>query len=424
MDDIIPPKPAGVNKNAPKIKPSPEPKPDDDPTNLDIEPEHSKFEGPGSSPSSKPDVPKPDTPKKKGKWWQLGIPRLRHANLSRKQWILVGVLLLVLIVGAVFAGIYLYKHFTKLPPQKQVVVVADTKPKTVASRLTGVQTTEELNNRPVTAVMVENSPDARPQSGLVDAGVVQEAIAEGGITRFMALYLEATPDYIGPVRSARPYYLDFVLPYQAGYAHVGGSPDALAQIKALGVRDLDQFANSGAYERVSKRYAPHNVYTSIAKLDAVQQKKGYGKADFTVIPRKKDAPAQTPTAKVIDINISSFLYNVHYDYDAASNSYKRKMGGQPHVDEKTQKQIAPKVVVTVTMPYSIHADGKHSVYGTTGTGTAYIFQDGTVTKATWTKPNRTDQISFKDEQGQIIKLNAGQTWVTLVKADANVTYSP
>jgi hypothetical protein len=415
MDGFLPPKPAGSNKSAPNIK---EPKPDNDPTNLDIEPEYLKFEGPGSSPSSHI-----DPPKTKNK--RFGLPRLRKKKLTKTQWGIISGAVLMLIAAGSFAGSYLYKHFTKLPPQKKVEVVKkEVKPKTVPSRLTGVQTTVELNSRTITGVMIENSPDARPQSGLYDAGVVYEAIAEGGITRFMAVYLEATPDYIGPVRSARPYYLDFILPYQGAYAHVGGSPDALAQIKSLGIRDLDQFANAAAYQRVSQRYAPHNVYTSIAKLDELQKKKGYTKSEFVSLTRKKDQASKTPTAKSIDLAISSFLYNVHYDYNAASNSYARAMGGKPHMDEKAGKQINPKVVIAVTMPYSIASDGKHSVYGTTGSGTAQIFQDGTVTKATWSKPARSDQIIFKDAQGQVVKLNAGQTWISLVKLDSNVTYKP
>src|SRR5690606_7640370 len=111
-------------------------------------------------------------------------------------------------------------------------------------------------------------------------------------------------EHIGPVRSARPYYLDWALSFDASYAHVGGSPEALSLIKSLGVKDLDQFSNSGAFQRVSNRFAPHNMYTSMAKLDALNQAKGFTASTFTPFPRKKDAPSATPTAKAIDLNIS------------------------------------------------------------------------------------------------------------------------
>jgi hypothetical protein len=264
--------------------------------------------------------------------------------------------------------------------------------------------------------MIENSPDARPQSGLKDAGVVYEAIAEGGITRFVALYQEAQPDYIGPVRSVRPYYLDFIRPFEASIAHVGGPPQALSDIKTLGVVDLDQFANGGSYRRITARFAPHNVYTSMANLDALNSSKGHTSSNFTGFARKKEAPSAQPTAKSIDISISSAFYNVHYDYDVATNSYKRSEGGAAHLDEKTGAQITPKVVIALVMSRGIASDGQHTNYATTGSGHMYVFQDGILTEGTWAKADRTAQFVFAANNGQPIKLNPGQTWITIADA--------
>jgi hypothetical protein len=301
---------------------------------------------------------------------------------------------------------------------------APAKPTTEPSRLTGAEVTPELNKRAVTAVMIENSPDARPQSGLNDAGVVFEAVAEGGITRFLALFQESQPSYIGPIRSSRPYYLDWLLPFDATYAHVGGSPAALAQIKSLHVKDLDQFANAGAYQRVTARYAPHNVYSSIEKLYSLAQSKGYTTSNFTGFTRKAAAPSATPTAKSIDFAISSYLYNPHYDYDAATNSYKRSEGGKIHTDEKSGAQLSPKVVIALVTPSALESDGTHNSYTTTGSGPMYVFQDGTVTQGTWKKDSRTAQFVFTDSAGQPLKLNAGQTWISLVTSAGAVTYKP
>ncbi len=346
----------------------------------------------------------------------------KHVKLKKWQWALVITALVILIAGGVFAGVWIYRHLTKTQPQ--AAVVATTKPTTEPSRLTGLPVSPELNKRPITGVMIENSPDARPQSGLLQAGVVYEAIAEGGITRFLALYEEAQPNYIGPVRSVRPYYLDFALPFQASVAHVGGSPEALSQLRSLHVRDLDEFANAGAYQRITQRYAPHNVYTSSSKLDAIEKAKGFTKSDFTSWPRKKDRPAKIPTAKTIDFAISGYYYSVHYAYDAKSNSYKRSEGGARHMDERSHKQLHPKVVIALVMPYSIESDGKHSQYGTTGSGIMYVFQDGKVQKGVWHKSSRSSQISFTDSTGKPILLNAGQTWISLVGARSDVSYKP
>jgi len=392
-------------------------------TNIDNE-EKTDIKSPEEAPSEAKIEPE-QTPNKPPKPKRKFLPYFKRVHLSRKQWLIVGLVCILLIGGGVMAKNYLAKRFTKLakePPAK--VVPKPPKPTTEPSRLTGVTVPVEMNSRPVTGIIIENSPDARPQAGLKDAGILYEAIAEGGITRFLALYQEAQPDYIGPVRSARPYYLDWLMPFEAAIAHVGGSPEALAQIKSLGVRDLDQFANSGAYQRISKRYAPHNVYTSMAQMDALQKAKGYTSSKFTSYTRKKDAPNATPTARSIDFALSGFLYNPHYDYDAATNSYKRSQGGKPHTDEKSGAQLQPKVVIALVMAYAIQSDGKHSEYTTTGSGVMFVFQDGVVTQGTWTKPDRKAPFKFTDANGAVLKLNAGQTWITAVGLQTGVTYKP
>lgn len=295
------------------------------------------------------------------------------------------------------------------PPAK---VEEPPKPTTVPSRLTGVQVAPELNNLPTTGVMIENSPDARPQSGLYEAGLIVEAIAEGGITRFLALYLDTKPGYIGPVRSVRPYYLDFLVPFDAAIAHAGGSGPALAEIRAQGIKDIDHGANGAAFQRVSGRYAPHNLYTSRDALLEAQTKRGYTSSTFTSWPRKQDKPSAAPNARAVDINVSGFLYNSHYDWDQPSNSYLRSEGGKPHMDEKAGKQLNPKVIVALVMTHRYA--GIYSVYGTTGSGKMYIFQDGVVTEGTWHKPDRKSQFKFTDASGGTLSLNAGQTWVTLI----------
>ncbi len=353
--------------------------------------------------------------------------KLKLSKLSRKQWAIL-ITVLVLLLGSGGAGAYyLYKKFRKLPPvaeEPAVKVEKPPEPTTLPSPLTGVEVEPALAKRPVTGVMIENSPDARPQAGLVDAGVVFEAIAEGGITRFLALFQESQPEHIGPVRSARPYYLDWALSFDASYAHVGGSPEALSLIKSLGVKDLDQFSNSGAFQRVSNRFAPHNMYTSMAKLDALNQAKGFTASTFTPFPRKKDAPSATPTAKAIDLNISSANYKVHYDYDPATNTYARVMGGKPHTDERSGAQIKPKVVIALVMQQGLHADRQHTTYNTVGNGKVYIFQDGIVYEGTWQKADHKAQITFTDAAGNVFSFNPGQTWITAVGSADRVTFAP
>lgn len=359
-----------------------------------------------------------------------------------KKWTIVGaVLTALLIVGGLTAAYTLtrsdvkggvYKSKSPAKPAPKITTVANT--------LSGLQVDPSVNERPVTGVMIENSQEARPQSGLDQAGVVFEAIAEGGVTRFLALYQDTQPDYLGPVRSARPYYVQWCMGFDCAYAHAGGSPEALANIRAWGTKDLND--TRGIFWRVDSRYAPHNLYTSIAKLSELEASRGYGKPTFTGFVRKKEQPYKKPvttpasqpqpkvpqdsrtSASAINLNISSGIFNARFDYDASTNSYKRNQGGAPHMvvnSAGAQTQISAKVVVAIVTSYGVAAD-KHSQYGVIGSGQAVIFQDGTVSEATWSKADTTAPLKFTDAAGKDIALNPGQTWVTALSGIDRLSY--
>lgn len=348
-----------------------------------------------------------------------------HWPPGKKEWL--SLLVVLLLIGGGIGG-WVMAHPKAKPPVvvKKAAVVAPkvVVPTTVASTLTGLQVDPSLNKGPVTGVMIENSLDARPQAGLSQAGVVFEAIAEAGITRFLALYQDTAPDNVGPIRSARPYYVQWLLGFDAAYAHVGGSPEAISDIQAWGVHDLNQFYNGSYYHRISARAAPHNVYTAIATLNQLEAKKGYTTSSYSGFPRKAETPAKVPTARTINLNISGPTYNVAYTYDPATNSYMRNQAGAPHIDANTNTQIKPKVVIALVMSYSLEADGYHSAYGVIGSGPVYVFQDGLVTAGTWTKTSSTSQITFADSNGATIKLNPGQTWLTAVAKTSDVISAP
>lgn len=344
-------------------------------------------------------------------------------SLSKKQKIGLGVAVVLALAGIVALVLVLTKSDPPAPVQPQQQVVETPKSSTVRSKLTGVQVDPAMNKRPITAVMIENSPDARPQSGLTSAGIVYEAIAEGGITRFMALYQEDQPQYIGPVRSARPYFIYWAEGYDASLAHAGGSADGLAIIRRDGVRDLDFAFNSQAYHRINSRYSPHNLYTSLDGLGKINKTRKYKPADFKEFARKDDQPAKTVTAGTINLGISGFYYNPTFKYDKTSNKYKRSQAGKPHTDEKSGKTIAPKVVVALVIPHRVY-NGVNTDYHSLGSGKAYIFQDGLVKVGKWIKKSKGASLRLLDSKGKDIPLNAGQTWISAVGLDSGVTYKP
>lgn len=347
----------------------------------------------------------------------------RHWTISKRWTIVIAVVSTLLIVSAGITalvtrstdqgGSYASKKPTYTP-----------KVTTVASTLSGLQVDPAVNTRPVTGVMIENSEDARPQSGLDQASVVFEAIAEGGITRFLTLFQDTAPSYIGPVRSARPYYVQWCMSFDCALAHAGGSPEALSNIKSWGTKDLDQFANGGSYQRITSRYAPHNLYTSMDNLDKLESSKGFSSPSFTPLVRKKATPSKAPNASSIDVSISSAMYNSHYDYDATTNSYKRSQAGAAHMTvdgNGAQTQITPEVLVVLITSYGVASD-RHSSYGVTGSGEALVFQDGAMTHGSWHKDDYKSALSLKNDAGAALTLNPGQAWFVALPSTNQISY--
>ncbi len=336
-------------------------------------------------------------------------------------------------------------------------------PKTEACPLSGAMYSKPEKDlwdkrRPL-GVMIENSKAARPQSGIASADVVYEAVAEGGITRLMAVFYCQDTDFAGPVRSARTYFLDWISEYGSSplYAHVGGAntpgpADALGQIERYGwgaFNDLNQFSVGFPtfwrdYERLGPDTATeHTVYSATSKLwSFVAQKRGLTNVavdDFTGLKVawdktftpwtfKDDADlASRPTSFSAEFALSgtqasySNDYVVKWLYDHDSNSYLRFNGGVEHKDMDNNQQLLAKNVVllftTLTVAddgYSEEGHGSHLLYGTKGTGKAKFFIDGKVIDGTWSKKTRTDRTKFFTASGAELKLNRGQTWVEVL----------
>ena len=334
----------------------------------------------------------------------------------------ISILVVIVVAWSCFLWIYYTKQVVLTQAQNlpQVIYTPNKKESKYYSELSGDPVeSESLSKAPVTAVMIENSPSARPQSGLKNSDLVFEAIAEGGITRFLVLYQNSKPQLVGPVRSLRPYYVEWIKPFNASVAHVGGSKKALDEVRNGNYRDIDQFFNAKTYWRASDRYAPHNVYTSFEKIDALNKEKGYNESNFTGFKRieeankTKSAEEKTQVSNVT-INISSKLYNTSYSYDKESNTYMRNLGGKPHLDRE-DGQISPRVVIAIFVTENtVMEDGARENIVTVGEGRAVIFQKGSVIEGKWSKGNNEEQLKFIDSKGKVIPLERGQTWISAV----------
>lgn len=343
---------------------------------------------------------------------------------------------------------------------KQLVEIPSGEAKDQMCPLNGLNYTLTEKNlwetrRPM-AVMIENHFEARPQSGLSTADVVYEAVAEGGITRFMALYYceSSTRDLIvGPVRSARTYFLDMASEYSKFpiYVHVGGAnlpgkSDALGQIKDYGwygANDLNQFGLSVKecwrdYNRLGNTTATeHTMYCSTDALLKVAAKRGFTAVDKKNEPWTKTFKAWTfkesaqvsadgkdATTLTFDFWKDFTQFTVKWAFDATSNLYKRDTGGTVHVDRNTNQQLAFDTIVvqyvTETGPIN---ENKHMLYGMIGSGNALIFNRGKVDQVTWAKKNRLDRTVYKDSKGKEYNFNPGKIWIEVVPKTAEVVYN-
>lgn len=358
-----------------------------------------------------------------------------------------------------------------------LIAINPSEPRTETCPLNGALYTkaerEAWEKRRPLVIMVENSPDARPHSGINRADIVYEAVAEGGVTRFMPVYYcdaQRSVVTVAPVRSVRMYFIDWASEYGATplFGHVGGANcsadklpngnfgpcktdsrvQAIEQLGKIGWRyamgnDLDQFSvGAKAYIRNESRLGhpvatEHSVEASTEKLWKVGADRGWTNLDpegdaWTDAYKAwkfKDEAAETERGSITTISHDFWQgykqFDVRWDYDRASNQYKRNTGGEIHKDLETGEQLTTKnVVIQFAKEIGPVDDLKHMLYTTTGEGETLIFQDGQVIKGYWKKANRLGRTTFYTQKGQEIAFNPGRIWIAIVPTGTNVAYEP
>lgn len=310
------------------------------------------------------------------------------------------------------------------------ITAAPTEEVKTPSPLNGLLVKPEIAARRPLAIMIENHPEARPQFGLGSASVVYEAIAEGGITRFMAIFGDGGGSKVGPVRSARPYYLDWALEYDAGYAHVGGSPDALKLIRSLSINDLDQFSiGAQAFRRIPRSgiATEHTMYTDTDKLHSVSLDRHGSTQDWDHPEFKEPLPKDVrPAGQTVSIDFSGPEYLTRWHYDPETNTYLREMAGNFHKDAITGETIraANLFVPIVTRQLMNDPDGKGRWdFNTVGSGKGWVFQDGRAIDITWQKASHAARTIYQTAGGETIQRNPGLSWFAIVHPDTAVIVS-
>jgi hypothetical protein len=280
-----------------------------------------------------------------------------------------------------------------------------------------------FGSRPL-SIMVENSEGSRPQSGLDKANIVYEALAEGGITRFLAIYYDQDAEEVGPIRSARPYFVSKSLEHQAIYVHVGGSEEAYNFIKEEKIDDINEFVDFQPFWRSKDRDPPHNLYTSTIKLRKEANKLGYiemvKKQEYQFeIDRNENLTGRETGYIAIPYNSN---YTVSYKYLPESMKYLRFMNGEPHIDSKTKEQLAvDNIIIQFAETKIIDQEGRLAV-DFVGKGTGLLFFKGNLAEITWGKPDLRARTLFLDKDGNRIALTPGNVWIQIVPSDLKIQY--
>jgi len=343
---------------------------------------------------------------------------------NRRKILIFSPFVLLIIVSGL---IWLYASLTKVTDN--TIVDKTAKNNNNESLLNGVKTTPEIAHQRVVAAMIENSPAARPQVGLTSADVVYEAVTEGGITRFMALYQQNLPDKAGPIRSARSYFIDYLSEYDGIYVHEGGSPTALARISQFAIKDYPN-PKDGTYRRESQIgvASEHTLFANIGKIftNAISGKKNWSATTDFKPWIFKDAAATPTEAGDITVNFSTNQFQVVWVFDKTKNLYLRQLAGIAHKDRITGEQISASTIIVMTVAHSANkayaGTGKESEWSmsTIGDSPASIFEDGTRTDGNWRKSSRTERTRFYDGDSQEIKLNRGKIWIEIIPQDGSV----
>ena len=282
------------------------------------------------------------------------------------------------------------------------------------------------NDRPF-AVMIDNHSDAWPQAGLNQAYMVYEIIVEGGETRLMALFKGAYLDKIGPVRSARHYFIDYAMENDAIYVHFGQSPQAQSDIKKFSINDINGIAEDGTtFWRVKDKYAPHNAVTSTEKLLESAKSKNYRttSTEESVLNYVTDE-VNLEDGQVADtITIPhSDLQTVRYEYDKQNKVYVRYARGEEQTDWDTDEPVTTKnIIITFCNNYTLSDSENKGRQGLRNIGTfdGYYITNGRAIKIQCIKNARDEKTIYQDMNGNEIQVNDGNTFVNICPTNADV----
>jgi len=345
-------------------------------------------------------------------------------NKSTK--ILVIILAIVILIAGVILGIKIFKN----KPQEEVSAKGENNNE-IANEQKKVQIVDVNSKSRPYAVMINNNHAAWPQCGVQDAYLVYEIIAEGGITRMLALYKDQETAKIGSIRSARHYFLDYAQENDAIFVHWGGSPQAYSKLGSLDSIDGIALEGSVFFRDTSlDRAYEHTGFTSMENVKEYAEKQGYTRdtdkdllLNYSAEEINMSELEGATVATEIDIEYSDY-HSSSYEYDEESKVYKRSMSGKKHIDLETEEQYTAKNVIIYKVGNYTLNDGENKgrqELENIGNGTGYLVTGGYVVPITWEKTSHSGQTIYKYENGEEIVVNDGNTFIQICPKNAEIT---
>ncbi len=299
--------------------------------------------------------------------------------------------------------------------------------------LTGEAVSEDKSDLRPYCVMINNHPDARPAVGLSQASIIYEALAEGGITRMMAVFNDVDGVTVGSLRSARPYYISMAQAYDAIYIHAGGSEQAYSDIKTLGIDNMDGVRGSRAGEassyyrdktRLSQgKNVEHTLFADGSKLADFASKnydlKHASDYDTTYgLHFAEDAVSQCTGGSAADFTVPYGYYKTNFKYDADKKCYNAYISGSEYIDGGNNSSIDLANVIVLNIPTkTIDSYGRQAME-LTGSGTGYFFTGGQYVEINWTRADRADNFHYTLKDGTALNLSVGKTWISIAPLDS------
>lgn len=289
------------------------------------------------------------------------------------------------------------------------------KENTIPSPSTGTEIEEETY--PHFAAVIENSPQARPQSGLAQADIVFEMKTEGNVSRYLAFFHDELPEKVGPIRSARHYFLHFPTMFQTPFIHYGGSPQAYEDLAMMNVFHIDGMTNETVFSRNYNRPAPHNAYVDPDQLSLSQEERFKPLFDYA----KETSSSGTTGATATDI---SFAYNgftsIRYEWDEEKEGYIRYQEGERQQDQDNGEVVVAHNIIFLEAPHSLlPGDSANRIdINFSGGGELTFISGGESQTGTWLNEN--GNLVIRDEYNKEIELTPGKTWVQVVEPSASI----